>query len=251
MSQSLKLYTTLAPWWPLMSAPADYEEEATFYGDQLMRTLGSHEDTPTLLELGSGGGNNASFLKSRFQMTLVDLSESMLAVSRALNPQCTHLQGDMRTVRLDEQFDAVFIQDAIAYILTEEDLLRVFETVWCHLKPGGAALLAPDDVTENFSPSTEHGGHDGVDRAFRYLSWTTLTSPTRAVTDFSYIIHQPNGEVQTAFERHEFGVFPRQFWLEGLRAQGFDVEVVPLEHTEVEDGAYEVFVLSKPKEVRQ
>jgi hypothetical protein len=26
-----KLYTTLAPWWPLLSAPADYAEEAAFY----------------------------------------------------------------------------------------------------------------------------------------------------------------------------------------------------------------------------
>ena len=33
-------------------------------------------------------------------MTLVDLSEEMLAVSRELNPECEHLQGDMRTLRL-------------------------------------------------------------------------------------------------------------------------------------------------------
>ena len=40
----------------------------------------------TLLELGSGGGNNASFLKMRFDMTLVDLSPGMLEVSRAALP---------------------------------------------------------------------------------------------------------------------------------------------------------------------
>ena len=71
--------------------------------------LAACERTPrTLLELGSGGGNNASYLKARFQMVLVDRSSGMLAVSRALNPECEHVEGDMRTVRLGRQFDGVF-----------------------------------------------------------------------------------------------------------------------------------------------
>ncbi|MHC4615594.1 MAG: class I SAM-dependent methyltransferase, partial [Planctomycetota bacterium] len=57
-----------------------------------------------VLELGSGGGNNASHLKKWFDMTLVDLSPHMLEVSRALNPECSHQQGDMRTVRLGTLF---------------------------------------------------------------------------------------------------------------------------------------------------
>ncbi len=89
-----------------MSAPADYEEEAASYA----RILAGGSDTPlrTVLELGSGGGNNASHLKARFQMVLVEPSAGMLQVSRALNPECEHVQGDMRTVRLGRQFDAGF-----------------------------------------------------------------------------------------------------------------------------------------------
>ena len=76
----MKLYSDLAEWWPLMSAPEDYEEEAAFYGT----TLAAACSAPpiTVLELGSGGGNNASYLKARFTMTLVDPSAAMLAVSR-------------------------------------------------------------------------------------------------------------------------------------------------------------------------
>jgi hypothetical protein len=47
-------------------------------------------------------------------MTLVEPSVGMLAVSRALNPDLEHVQGDMRTVRLGRHFDAVFVHDAIA-----------------------------------------------------------------------------------------------------------------------------------------
>ncbi len=92
-----RLYSDLASWWPLISAPEEYVEEAAFAAS-LLRT--ANPPTRTVLELGSGGGNNAFHLKREFEMTLVDLSEEMLAVSRQLNPECEHIQGDMRTVRL-------------------------------------------------------------------------------------------------------------------------------------------------------
>lgn len=31
----MKLYDELAEWWPLLSSPADYAEEAAFFGDRL------------------------------------------------------------------------------------------------------------------------------------------------------------------------------------------------------------------------
>lgn len=109
-----KLYQELAAWWPLLSAPADYADEAAFVRQTLIAAC---EKPPrTLLELGSGGGNNASHLKAHFLMTLVDLSAEILAVSRDLNPECEHIAGDMRTVRLGRRFDAVFIHDAIMYM---------------------------------------------------------------------------------------------------------------------------------------
>ena len=46
----------------------------------------------------------------------------MLALSATLNPECEHLEGDMRTLRLGRTFDVVFIHDAISYLTTEDDL---------------------------------------------------------------------------------------------------------------------------------
>lgn len=129
----LKLYSELASWWPIFSRPKGYAEEAAY----AQQTLINHSQFPlrTLLELGSGGGNNASHLKAHFAMTLVDLSVDMLAVSRALNPECEHIQGDMRTVRLNRLFDAVFVHDAIMYMKTADDLHRAFETAFVHCRP--------------------------------------------------------------------------------------------------------------------
>src|SRR5262252_5293273 len=77
-----KLYGELASWFHLLSTPPDYAEEAEFARSLINEA--SSTSTSTVLELGSGGGNNASHLKSHFQMTLVDLSPGMLELSRKL-----------------------------------------------------------------------------------------------------------------------------------------------------------------------
>src|SRR6266446_5297728 len=51
-----------------------------------------------------------------FAMTLVDLSPRMLLVSRRLNPECEHIKGDIRTLRLGRTFDVVFVHDAICHM---------------------------------------------------------------------------------------------------------------------------------------
>ncbi len=132
MSALPKLYAELADWWPLLSSPAEYEEEAAFYSAAL--TAACDRPPETVLELGSGGGNNASHMKRHFRMTLVDPSPGMLAVSRVLNPDLEHVEGDMRTVRLGRQFDAVFIHDAVVYMTSEADVRRAIETARVHCR---------------------------------------------------------------------------------------------------------------------
>jgi SAM-dependent methyltransferase len=223
---SHRFYGDLAVWWPLVSAPAEYAEEAAFAASLLDTADGP---TRTVLELGSGGGNNAFHLKARYAMTLVDLSEGMLAVSRELNPECEHLQGDMRDLRLGRAFDAVFVHDAIEYMTTEEDLRRAVETAYLHCRPGGVAVLVPDDITENFEPVTEHGGNDAPDgRAVRYLSWSFDPDPsdTTTRTDYAFLLREADGTVSVAHDTHVLGLFPRELWLRVLADAGFRPRVV-------------------------
>lgn len=241
-----KMYDEFAAWWPLLSAPEGYAEEAGIYQRILLDAC--RRPARTLLELGSGGGNNASHLKARFDMVLVDPSPGMLAHSRALNPECEHHEGDMRTMRLGRRFDCVFIHDAIVYMTTEADLRLALETAFVHCEPGGAALFAPDKVRENFEPSTDHGGHDAGVRGLRYLEWTWDPDPDdRTYTvDYVYAIREADGTVTAHHDRHIEGLFARADWLRLMTAAGFEPEVVPIEHSDVE-GDYEVFVGRRPE----
>jgi hypothetical protein len=235
-----KLYAELASWWPLLSDPADYADEAAFVRQALIDAC----DQPprTLVEFGSGGGNNASHLRAHFQMTLVDRSPGMLAVSRVLNPDCEHIEGDMRTARLGRVFDAAFIHDAIEYMTTEADLRRAIETAFVHCRPDGAAVFVPDFVRENFRPGTQHGGHDGGRRAMRYLEWTFDPDPsdTTYLVDFAYILHEEDGAVRVEHDRHVCGLFARADWLRLLREVGFQPKSL------LDQYGREVFVAIKP-----
>ena len=77
-----------------------------------------------MLELGSGGGSLASHLKRQFTLTLTDLSEGMLAQSRAVNPEAEHIAGDMRTLRLHREFDYVLVHDAVCYMTSSPTCRR-------------------------------------------------------------------------------------------------------------------------------
>jgi len=217
-----RLYDELASWFHLLTAPADYAEEAELY----RRLLVEAADGPvrTVLELGSGGGNNASHLKAHFELTLVDRSPQMLELSRSLNPGCRHLEGDMRSVRLGETFDAVFVHDAVAYITTEDDLAATVATAVEHVRLGGAVLFVPDYVRERFEPHTSSGGHDGQHRALRYLQWVWDPDPgdTTYLCDFAYLMRDEAGTVRCQQDRHVCGLFPRATWLELLEASGID-----------------------------
>ena len=216
-----RFYRDIAPWWPLISPPDEYTEEAAFAATLLAGNGATGRD---VLELGAGGGHMASHLKRDFALFLTDLSPSMLAVSRELNPECSHAQGDMRTLRLGRAFDAVLIHDAIGYMTTPDDLLAALTTAFTHCKPAGTAVIIPDHTSETFEPGTDHGGHDHPDgRGVRYLEWTWDPDPadTWIQSEYSFLLRASDGTVTTAHDTHHTGLFDEATWLRLLTQAGF------------------------------
>ncbi len=240
------LYTELAPWWPLCSDPAEYEEETRIFE----RTLFQNSSVPprNLLELGSGGGNNASHLKARFHLTLVDISPAMLKVSRRLNPECEHIRGDMRTVRLGRLFDAVFIHDAIDYMTSLGSLKRALTTAFVHCRPGGVALFVPDWTEEHFRETSSFGGHDSGSRGLRYLEWTRDPDPHdgRYTLYMSYLIRQGRRVRQVRLDEHICGLFSERDWMRLIAEVGFRPRKLPYEHSTFDNHVHFMFLGLRP-----
>lgn len=218
------MYGDLADWYTLISPPAEFEDEA----DHLVRLVEALAEGPadTLLEIGAGGGCMASHLSGRFRCTLTDLFEEMLAVSRGLNPRAEHVQGDMRTMRLDRAFDVVLLHDAVTYMTTEDDLAAAIATVAAHLRPGGLAVIVPDETAETYEPGIDAGGGDGDDgRGARYLEWShpLPAGATACDVDWAFLLRDADGTARVVHDRHTAGVFPRATWLALLDRAGLRV----------------------------
>jgi len=245
-SQPPRLYRDLAGWYPLLTPVGDYAQEAAFY----RRLFEAHCQRPprTLLDLGSGGGHNAAHLKAALACTLVDQEPAMLALSRRLNPECQHIQGDMRSVRLGRVFDCVLVHDAVSCMTSRTDLVSAMATAFAHTAPGGVALFQPDFVSETFAPGTASGGSDGDGRGLRYLEWRWIpdSSADMYVTDMAYLLRDVNGAVEVVHDRHWMGLFPKTVWLELMAAAGFEPLAVAFEHSACSDAGHEVFLGLRP-----
>jgi SAM-dependent methyltransferase len=235
------LYAELVPWYRLLDPPEDHADEAGCYADALEQAglaRGSQ-----VLELGAGAGHNALYMKERFRCTLTDVSEPMLGLSRSLNPECEHALGDMRTVRLARQFDAVFVHDAVVYMTTRHELQAALVTAFEHTRPGGVALFVPDSLADDFVEQTcLHQGEDGV-RALRCLEWDWDPDPKdeKIYTEYAFLLRDGE-QLRAVHDRHESGLFSRETWLELLSRAGFRPELI---RRPLEDGGLDQMLLGR------
>jgi len=205
----------------------------------------------TLLHLGCGGGHHDYTLKEHFEVTGVDVSESMLGLARGLNSEVTYLLGDMRTLRLGQSFDAVTLLDSVNYMVTVEDLRAAFATAFAHLKPGGVfvtiAELTRESFQQNWTCSSTHVRGD-IEVAFIENHYDPDPGDTSCEVSFVYLIRR-RGKLNVETDRHLCGVFALDTWKSALKETGFEVSPKELTYLIPRDGdaqSYHLFVCVKP-----
>lgn len=169
----------------------------------------------------------------------------MRLLSRELNPECEHLDGDMRTLRLGRTFDAILVHDAVCYMTTEYDLLAAARTAFAHTRPGGGAIFAPDCVRETFREGTDviQGGRGA--RALRGLEWKWDPDPgdDTYLVEYAFLLREGTS-VKVVHDRHLEGLFPIATWKRVLTSAGFRVETF---ERPIDDGAADqVFLCRRP-----
>ncbi|MDX1681658.1 MAG: class I SAM-dependent methyltransferase, partial [Phycisphaeraceae bacterium] len=154
-------YDALASIWPLISPLADERPHAKRVDQRLRAALGPGEHT--LLELGSGCGHATCHLQEMgWRVTAVDLSEPMLERSRTLNPGVQHHRADVRTLALDQRFDAVALHDVAEHLVSEDDVRQALAVARDHLRPGGVVLVNLIETSDRPEAATD--AHAEADR---------------------------------------------------------------------------------------
>ncbi len=248
MGDTCRLYTDLAWLWPMWGDAAD---EYAHYCRHVAGLIERHARRParTLLDIGCGGGKNVLTLRDTFSVTGLDVSPTMLAQARLLNPDSTFVLGDMRTFRLDRTFDAVLMDDAISYMTSLADVAAAISTASAHLEPGGVLVVTPDVTVETFqqnrtivTPGTCKGPRDGLDVVFVENVYDPDPADSQYDTTVLYLIRD-HGRLQIETDHWTMGLFSLGTWRRMLREAGFELHEGQYHAGE---DAYTVFACVKP-----
>jgi ubiquinone/menaquinone biosynthesis C-methylase UbiE len=193
-----------------LADPEEYEDEVGVYVDLIKRT--ASEPPSTLLHLGSGAGGHDRIFKRHFAVTGVDLSLGMLDKARVAHPDIEYLEGDMRTLRLNRQFDAVAIPDSIDYMASLHDLRLAIHTAAVHLKPCGV-LLVVAKTKETFQDNNfaYTGDKDGVQVTLFENNYVNPSCPNTYEATFVYLIRR-HGELTIQTDHQVLGLFSKTTW---------------------------------------
>lgn len=228
MDDTCRLYTDLAWLWPLWGNAAT---EYAHYCRHVAGLIRQHalRLACTLLDMGCGGGKNVLNLKGQFMVTGVDLSPAMLAQAKELNPECTFIQGDMRTFRLGSTFDAVLMDDAISHMTCLEDFRAAFHTAHAHLAPGGVLVTTPDVTLETFrqnrtivTPASPGAAPQGMEAVFVENAYDPDPADEQYETTILYLIRD-HGRLRIETDHWTLGIFSLDTWRRVLRETGFAV----------------------------
>jgi SAM-dependent methyltransferase len=144
----MRVFGHYARYYDLLYKDKDYAGEANYVDTVLQRC---RPGITSILELGCGTGMHALLLAAKgYQLHGIDASPEMLRAATARltksgqsnGDQVAFSIGDIRSFRLDRQFDAVVaLFHVVSYQTSDADLEAVFETVTHHLRPGGLFLF--------------------------------------------------------------------------------------------------------------
>lgn len=143
----MTVFADYSKYYDLLYQDKDYQGEAQFI-DSLLQSYGTQPNH--LLELGSGTGKHACLLAKKGynivgidqSRTMLEMAGQLLAKEQTLAKNIRFFEGDVRSFKIAERFDAVIsLFHVLSYQTANQDIEQMFSTVKNHLKPGGIFIF--------------------------------------------------------------------------------------------------------------
>jgi SAM-dependent methyltransferase len=136
-----KTFDRISDYYDLLYANKNYEQEVNYVKKLIDE---NYPNSKVMLELGSGTGNHSVyFSKLKYEIHGIDLSKSMVNISRGKNIlNASFHVGDISNFKFDKKFDVcISLFHVISYVTDLSLLLKVFNNIYSSLKPGGIFIF--------------------------------------------------------------------------------------------------------------
>ena len=194
------VFHKLAPYYDLVHASRDYEEEAKFL-EAVLRKY--HDGGTRMLELFCGtGGHTIPMAQKGFEVVGLDSSSSMLAIAEkkahVKAASITFRLGDCRWLGFTNEFECAFgFGQSVHYLISYQETHNTFRGVNRALKSGGLLVFDIINGWKLLEPyQTEHYdvGKDGT--IIVRIERTRLDRLKRVkCSEMTWIIQTPTGRV--------------------------------------------------------
>lgn len=218
MSKQL-LHNQLAKHYNRVYSFRDYLDEAVRLQNLIIKYSASRGNM--LLDAACGTGLHLKHLKDDFVCTGVDISKSMLKIARKNVKGVTFKEGDMKTVRLGKQFDAIICMlSSIGYVKTTSNLEKTIRNFSKHLKKGGLALIEPSHAKSFYVRGEPRiTTYDGKDAKIARVNFTRTRQAT-AVLSMHLLIAERGKDAKYFVDKHELGLFGVNSTIKIMKAAG-------------------------------
>jgi SAM-dependent methyltransferase len=203
----------------------DYEAEARQI-DEIVKER--FPGASSLLDVACGTGGHLAHLQEAYEVVGLDIDPGMLDQARRRLPDVELVEGDMRTVRLGRQFDAVIcLFSSIGYMRSPEELTEAARTMAEHLGPGGVLIVdgwvRPDNW---FDPGIIHSETARTDSMIVVRSSRSERRGNKTLLEMHHLVTTLQ-RIDHFVDHHELTLFSANEYERAFTDAGLTVEVIP------------------------
>ena len=214
------MFTKSAKFYDALYSFKNYDETSDKLHTIIQKSL---PDANTLLDVACGTGKHLEYLKDYYSVEGLDINNELLDIARQRNPEVAFNCKDMTDFDLNKTFDVVTcLFSSIGYVKSKKNLESAVLCMANHLNKKGLLVVEPWFSPDNYWVDRLTANY--VDEPDLKISWMYVSRKKGklSIMDINYLVGTLEG-ISYFKERHEFGLFTHEEYLEAFRMSDLEV----------------------------